>query len=137
MQRQTTRDILRRTLHRTAAERNDILPGGQASKFPMSPQDRHSSTTFSRHFYEGSEDRMFADLNISRALFFTALNVVDSVPLQRRGRPSFVNTHRDKLLFLIVFLTNGTMCIETLCIPRLTSVAGVLHHAHDAAERFA
>ena len=133
MQRPTPRDVLQRRLRQTAAERDTILREDQAQQAPVVPARPSFFDHVVQVFYEGSEERMFADLNINRAVFYTALNLVDSVPLQRRGRPSFVSTHKDKLLFLLVFLTNGTGVLETLCLPRLTSVAGVLHHIHDAA----
>ena len=105
MNRPTPGEILTRTLRQTEAEREAIM--GEALDGPNIPQ----RTTFFDHvvqtFYEGSEERMFTEMNINRVFFDAAFNLVDSVPLRRRGRPSFVSIHRDKLLFLLIFLTRG------------------------------
>ena len=79
---------------------------------------------------------MFRSLHIDRVVFLAALNCVNSVPLQRRGKPSFVNSHRDKLLFLMVFLSTGSQTLKTLCLPHVTSEPAILHNIHDAANRF-
>ena len=133
MQRPTPRDVLQRRLRQTAAERDAILSEDKAQQVPVVPPRPSFFDHVVRAFYEGSEEWMFTDLNINRAVFYTALNLFDSVLLQRRGRLSFISTHKDKLILLLVFLTNGTGVLETLCHPRLTSVAGVLHHIHDAS----
>ena len=136
MSRQTAGDILLSTLRRTAAERNSILREAQDHPTQTTP----TTTTFFDHvvhsFFEGSEERTFQHFNIPRALFDAALNLVDSVPLARRGRPSFVQTHKDKLLFLLIFLTNGTKALSMACLPRLNTPSAILHHIHEAANIF-
>ena len=136
MQRPSARDILLRTLRQTADERGALLQEPQVPRVQNPPP----RLTFFDHvvqtFFDGSVERMFADLNISQAVFHAALNIVNAVPLQRRGRPSFVHTHRDKLLFLFVFLTNGSKTLKTMCLPRLTSIPAILHDIHDSAIRF-
>ena len=79
---------------------------------------------------------MFRGLQIDRVVFFAALNCVDSVPLQRSGSPGFVNSHRDKLLFLMVFLSTGSTTLKTLCLPHMTSESAINHSLHDAANKF-
>ena len=117
MSHPTAGEILLRTLRRTEAERESILRETLDHPTQMAVQE----TTFFDHvvhaFFEESEERMFQQFNISRALFDAGLNLVDSIPLARRGRPSIVQTHRDKLLFLLIFLTNGTKALSKACLP--------------------
>ena len=103
-------------------------------------QNNVPNTTFFSHvantFFGGDEDQLFRQFNINRTVFDAAFNLVSSIPLPRRGRRSFVQTHRDKLLFLFLFLTNGTKVLSRVCLPRLNCQSAILHHLHEAATLF-
>ena len=79
---------------------------------------------------------MFRELGINRAVFAAALNIVDSVPLQRRGRPGFVHSHKDRLLFLMAFLVSGTKGLKLMCFPRLVCPMAILRDLHEVAKSF-
>ena len=136
MSRPSARDILMRVLRQTAAEREAIIM--ETTNHPAQIQVEH--TTFLSHvvnsFFGGDEDQMFRQFNINRTVFDAAFNLVSSIPLPRRGRRSFVQTHRDKLLFLFLFLTNGTKVLSKVCLPRLNCQSAILHHLHEAATLF-
>ena len=92
----------------------------------------HVKTTL----FGNNEDEMFETLAINRAMFEAALNLVDTIPLPTRGRRSFVHTHRDKLLFLLVFLTQGVKALKMACLPKLKSLAQILSVLHDTVALF-
>ena len=123
-----------RTLRRTEEERQAIME--ETNDRPYPPQ----RTTFYDHvvqtFFDGNEQRMFTGMNINRAFFDAAFNLIDSVPISTRGRPGFIHSHRDKLLFLIIFLTRGTSALEQACLPILSSPTAILHNLHQAANLF-
>ena len=79
---------------------------------PLNEQPQLQRVTFYNHvvqtFFNDDEEQMLNTLANGRAFFESVLNVVDSVPLPRQGRPGFVFSHKDKLLFLIIFLKEGT-----------------------------
>ena len=107
MQRPSPQDILLRTLRRATEERDSI----RQEPLTRPVQNTAERPTFFNRvlttFFVGNEEQMFLGLQIDRAVFHAALNCVNSVPLRRRGRPGFVDSHRDKLLFLMVFLSTG------------------------------
>ena len=79
---------------------------------------------------------MLQERTIGRNFFDATLNLVNSVRIRTRGRPSFVHTHRDKLLFLIVFLKEGTAALKKLCLPVLRDDSSVLRNLHQCAFLF-
>ena len=86
-------------------------------------------------FYDGDKEDMLNNLAFNSLFFISVLNLVDSIPLQRRGRPGFVQTNKDKLLFLIIFLKEGMRTLKTVCLPVLTedsSIARNLEHSLTA-----
>ena len=46
-------------------------------------------------FFNDDEEQMLDTLAFGRVFFESVLNVVDSVPLPRQGRPGFVFSHKD------------------------------------------
>ena len=136
MNRPSPRDILLRTIRRTNQERDSVR--NEQRDHPV--QNVVPRVSLFDHvlqnFFEGNERMMFSDLNINQTVFASALNIVDSVPLQRRGRPSFVHTHRDKLLFLFVFLVHGTDTTKNMCLPHLNTQSAVLHVLHSTIVKF-
>ena len=62
----------------------------------------------------GSEDGMFEALRVGKVLFNDALALVENVPQDGRGRPSGIRSNREKLLFLMVYLSQGVRVVELL-----------------------
>ena len=87
-------------------------------------------------FFDGDEERMLQTLAISRAFFSTALNLVNSIRIRTRGRRGFVHTHRDKLLFIAIFLKEGSDALKRLCLPTLRDDSSVLRNLHQCAFLF-
>ena len=79
-------------------------------------------------FFDGDEEDMLNNLAFNSLFFISILNLVDSVPLQRRGRPGFVRTHKDKLLFLIVFLKEGSSTLKRVCLPVLAEKSSIMRN---------
>ena len=98
----TPADALLNILRRNNEARASIMRRPQQPT-PQPPQE----VTFYDHvlatYFNGDEETMLTSLAVSRPFFVTLLNMVDSVRLQTRGRRGFVQTHKDKLLFLVVF----------------------------------
>ena len=92
----------------------------------------HVKTTL----FGNNEDEMFETLAINKAMFEAALNIIDGVPLPTRGRRCFVCSHRDKLLFLLIFFTQGVKALKMACLPKVKSLAQVLSILHDIVALF-
>ena len=89
----------------------------------------HLVTNFFRH----DEMALFTDLRIDRGVFNVLLNAIEDLPLQTRGRRSFIHSHREQLLFLNVYMAFGTSVLALLVTPRIKSVCEV----HRIARRVA
>ena len=129
-------EAFRAILRRNEEQRAAIIEQNQQ---PQPPQRREILSFYDhtvRFFFNGDEERMLRELAISRDFFDTALNLVNSVRVRTRGRPGFVHTHRDKLLFLIVFLKEGTDALKKLCLPALRDDSSVLRNLHQSAFLF-
>ena len=86
--------------------------------------------------FGNNEDETFDTFAINKAMFEAALNIIDGVPLPTRGRRSFVRSHRDKLLFLLIFLKQGIKALKMACLPKVKSLAQVLSILHDTIALF-
>ena len=79
---------------------------------------------------------MLNTMAISRLFFTSVLNLVNSVRIRTRGRPGFVHTHKDKLLFLIIFLKEGSKVLKRVCLPVLKDPSSITRNLHDAVSLF-
>ena len=79
---------------------------------------------------------MLADVAVNRMFFYSVLNVVDSVRLPNRGRHGFVHSHRDKLLFLIIFLKEGTKALSDVCLPVIRNPSTITRNLHQIMTLF-
>ena len=135
----TPAQALRAILHRNAVERATFTADQQHDERPQQAQQRRT-VTFYDHvvhvFYGDDEEAMLNDLAFNRLFFESVLNLVDSVPLQRRGRQGFVHTHKDKLLFLIIFLKEGTEALKKVCLPALTEPSSITRNLEHAITAF-
>lgn len=133
--RQTPADLLRSVIRRNGETREQIQ-----QVLPRPRPDARQPPTFFDHvkisMFQGDKDAMFETLRINEAMFESALNIVDSIPLNTRGRRGFVHTHRDKLFFLIIFLTQGMGALKLACLPKIKSHAQVLNVLHDTVKLF-
>ena len=91
-----------------AIEEASFEPTAQETHADPHPQVRHQRDTWWNHivtaFFLGDEARMFRELRISSVVFEEIVNAVADLPLQRRGRRAFIFSHRERVLFLHVFL---------------------------------
>ena len=62
----------------------------------------------------GGEEEMFEALKVNRVLFDEALVLVENAVQDRRGRRSGIKSNREKLLFLIIYLSQGLRVVELL-----------------------
>ena len=54
------------------------------------------------HFFQRDETSLFVDQHIGTVIFNVLLNAVEDLPLQTRGRRSFIHSHREQLLSLYI-----------------------------------
>ena len=134
--RQSPADAFRAVLRRNQEQRAAIIEQNQQPQPPRHPEPVTFYDHTLRSLFDGDEERMLQELAISRIFFETALNLVNSVRIRTRGRRGFVRTHRDKLLFLIVFLKEGTDALKKLCLPVLRDESSVLRNLHQCAFLF-
>ena len=137
----TLAGALRAVLNRNAVERATFTTVQPRVDEPsqQTPQQRRTLTFYDHVMhvlYEDDEEEMLNDLAFNRLFFESVLNLVDSVPLQRRGRQGFVHTHKDKLLFLNIFLKEGTGGLKKACQPRLTEPSSILRNLEHAIAAF-
>ena len=137
----TPANALGEILRRNAIERASLTTVQAQREDPsQQTQPQRQRLTFYDHvvhvFYEDDEDAMLNDLAFNRLFFDSVLNLVDCVPLQRRGRPGFVHTHKDKLLFLIIFLKEGTDVLKRVCLPALTEPSSITRNLEHAIGAF-
>ena len=76
---------------------------------------------------------MFRELRISRVVFEEIANAVADLPLQRRGRRGFIFSHKERVLFLHVFLAFGLRVAHVLVLPRIKSTSEVISIAKRIA----
>ena len=73
------------------AEHNQTPPNEQPPRKRVTSYNHVVQT-----FFNDDEEQMLNTLAFGRVFFESVLNVVDSVPLPRQGRPGFVFSHKDK-----------------------------------------
>ena len=136
-----TRTFRRNEEARAAIMREAVQPTQQPNPQTDQPLTQQpQQMTFFEHvlhvYYGGDEDTMLRRVAISTEFFNSALNLVDSIRVQRRGRPGFVHTQRDKLLFLIIFLKEGSAALRDVCLPVIKDSTTVMRNLHQAALLF-
>ena len=92
----------RRRAIQEAATRPVVPPRGHEEWWPYLSQEF------------GGEDAMFEELKVNRLIFNDALALVENVPQERRGRKSGIKSNREKLLFLLIYLSQGVRVVELL-----------------------
>ena len=85
------------------------------------PQEEQWWDHLITHSFQRDETSLFVDLRIDRAVFNVLLNAIEDL-LQTRGRRSFINSHREQLRFLHVYMAFGTNVLSLLVSPRIRSV---------------
>ena len=81
--------------------------------------------------YGGDEEEMLRAVAVNSTFFFSVLNVVNSIRLPNRGRPGFVHSHRDKLLFLIMFLKEGSKALSNACLQVIRDPSTIMRNLHQ------
>ena len=99
------------TRNPAADARARLLEAIEEASFEPATQETHNTHAQVRHqrdawwnhivttFFLGDEARMFRELRISSVVFEEIVNAVADLPLQRRGRRSFIFTHQERVLF--------------------------------------
>ena len=64
-------------------------------------------------FY-GDEDALFDQVRISKPVFLDCLALVRDVAWERRGRQGAIRSNRERLFFLMTFLSRGISVVEVL-----------------------
>ena len=125
-------------LNRNAQRRASIIAEHNQPRANEQPQ--HQRATFYNHvvrtFFNDDEEQMLNTLAFGRVFFETVLNIVDSVPLPRQGRPGFVHSHKDKLLFVVIFLKEGTNVLSKVCLPAISDPSSVMRNLHQTTVLF-
>ena len=84
----------------------------------------------------GDEDTLFRRTLIDRAVFLDGLALVRDVPWAGRGRQSIIRTNREKLFFLMVFLSCGVRVLEVLVARFLRTRGHIIVLVKTIAARF-
>ena len=88
------------------------------------------------HFFGGDEDALFADLRIGRRVFWAVVSAVDDIPLAHRGRRAFVSSHKERVLFLHVYLAFGVDVLAMLLTPRVKTKCEIHRIAKGVCEMY-
>ena len=81
----------------------------------------------------GDENSIFTRLRIDRGVFEEALALVVNVSGERRGRRSVIRSNRERLLFLMIFMSKGVEVLEQL----VTRFFRTREHIVERAKAFA
>ena len=84
----------------------------------------------------GTEEAMFERLKINRDVFDDALALVSEVATLTRGRRGTIRSNREKLFFLMVFLSRGIEVLEVLVTQNIKTREHVLENAKTFARLF-
>ena len=84
----------------------------------------------------GGDDEMFEALKVNKVLFNEALVLVENAVQDRRGRRSGIRSNREKLLFLIVYLSQGVRVVELLVAKWIKTRQQVQERAKAIARLF-
>ena len=98
-----------------AARLQDEVPAAQRGA-DIPPEEQWWDHLITR-FFQRDETSLFVDLRIDRAVFNVLLNAIEDLPLQTRGRRSFVHSHREQVLFLHVHMAFWTSVRSLLVGP--------------------
>ena len=81
----------------------------------VSPEHNEVSWEHVVSFY-GDEELLFHHVKISRHVFLDCLALVRDVTLERRGRQGAIRSNRERLFFLMTFLSRGISVLEVLVV---------------------
>ena len=87
------------------------------------------------HFF-GSEEALFERLRVNREVFDDALAFVAEVVPSVRGRRGWIHSNREKLLFLLVFMSQGVEVLEVLVSQRIKTREHVTETVKAVAKLF-
>ena len=98
-------------LARGQARRERIQAAAQ--RRPRLPRQEEKWWPYLRELF-GTDGDIFRRTRIDRRLFDEVLSFVSNVPLETRGRIGSIRTHREMLLFLLIFMAHGVKSLEIL-----------------------
>ena len=125
--------LLDEHLHRVEERTRSIL---EASTQQVVSQNRGEEwwPALVQHF--GTEGEMFERLKINRDVFEDALALVSEVANLTRGRRGKIRSNREKLFFLMVFLSRGIEVLEVLVTQNIKTREHILENAKTFARLF-
>ena len=84
----------------------------------------------------GSEDAMFTELKANRNVFNDALALVENVAQETRGRRSGIKSNREKLLFHLIYMSQGVRVVELLVKKWIKTRQHLIRRAKAIAKLF-
>ena len=78
----------------------------------------------------GDECTLFQMVGIDRGVFLDALAIVRNFHWETRGRQSVIQSTRERLFFLMVFLSRGVQVLEVLVMRFLKTRGHILVAPH-------
>ena len=84
----------------------------------------------------GDEGVLFQRTGVDHGVFLDSLALVRDVHWEPRGRRSVINTNRERLFFLMVFLASGVRVLEVLVANFLKNRGHIVTLVKKIAERF-
>lgn len=88
------------------------------------------------NFFNDNEDLLFSDLRLDRRVFATIVNAVGDISLTHRGRRGFVHSHRERVVFLHVYLSFGIDTLMLLLSPRIKTPCEIHRVAKATCEMY-
>ena len=119
----TTR-VLERRLQLVEDRRLRVLEASQRTPQPPQQQELWWPSML---LLFGSEQEIFVRNGIDKRVFDEALSAVIEVPLKRRGRKSKINSPRERLLFVLIYIARGVEVLEVLVV-RFIKRRDYVHH---------
>ena len=107
-----------------AATQNVELPTDEEQWWPLLIQEF------------GSVDGIFARLGLDKRVFDESLALVSDVVGERRGRRGAIRTNREKLLFLMIYMSKGVEVLELLVSRFIKTREHVMERAKTFAALF-
>ena len=126
-------DILEERLRHVEARTQRIL---QAAATPVPPPEPHETWWAHVVAFYGNEDLLFQRVNIDKQAFLDLLALVQEVPWERRGRQGVIRTNRERLFFVMTFLSMGIRVLEALVARFIRTRDHVVRLLKKIADRF-
>ena len=119
---------------RRVDERTQMIVDAAALPVPP-PQPQERWWTHVIAFY-GNEDVLFNRVKVDKEVFLDCLTLVNDVVWERRGRLGVISSNRERLFFLMTFMSRGIRVIEVLMSRFIRSRDHIVRLLKKIAARF-